>query len=55
MPLEQGNTWGWASPATLGSLAGAAVLLAIFVLVGRRVAHPLVTIRMQGTGAPGET
>jgi predicted MFS family arabinose efflux permease len=46
MPLEQGNTWGWASPATLGSLAGAVVLLAILVLVERRVAHPLVTIRM---------
>jgi hypothetical protein len=41
MPLEQGNAWGWGSPATLGSLAGAAVLLTIFVLVERRVAHPL--------------
>ena len=46
MPLEQGNTWGWASAATLGSLAGAVVVLAAFVLMERRMAQPLVTTRM---------
>jgi MFS family permease len=46
MPLEQGNTWGWASPATLGSLAGAVVVLALFVLMERRLKQPLVTTRM---------
>jgi MFS family permease len=46
MPLEQGNAWGWASAATLGSLAGAVVVLAFFVLMERRIEQPLVTTRM---------
>ncbi|NMO55889.1 MFS transporter [Actinoplanes sp. TBRC 11911] len=46
MPLEQGNTWGWGSPETLGSLAGSVLLLTLFVLVERRVTHPLVTVKM---------
>ncbi|SDG00077.1 MFS transporter [Klenkia brasiliensis] len=42
LPLSQGHTWGWASPATLGCLAGAVVVLAGWVLLQRRRTHPLV-------------
>ncbi|MFJ8896522.1 DHA2 family efflux MFS transporter permease subunit [Leifsonia sp. NPDC102414] len=36
---------GWASPVTIGTSAAALVLLAAFVLVERRAAHPLVPFR----------
>ncbi|GAB3586242.1 MFS transporter [Leifsonia lichenia] len=36
---------GWASPVTIGVSAAALVLLAAFVLVERRAAHPLVPFR----------
>src|SRR3954462_10566153 len=34
--LEGGNAWAWNSPISIGLLAGAAVLLTVFVLVERR-------------------
>jgi len=37
---------GWTEPATLGPLIGGVVLLAVFVLVERRVAHPLLPLRV---------
>jgi EmrB/QacA subfamily drug resistance transporter len=37
---------GWTEPATLGTLIGGAVLLAIFVIAERRVAHPLLPLRV---------
>jgi MFS family permease len=46
LPLEEGNGWGWGSARVLGSLAGAAVVLVAFVLLERRVTHPLVSPRM---------
>ena len=46
LPLEEGNGWGWGSARVLGSLAGAVVVLAAFVLFERRVTHPLVSPRM---------
>ncbi|AGL14170.1 membrane transport protein [Actinoplanes sp. N902-109] len=46
LPLEEGNDWGWASARVLGSLAAAVVVLAGFVLLERRVTHPLVSPRM---------
>ncbi|GAA0953491.1 hypothetical protein GCM10009560_76370 [Nonomuraea longicatena] len=36
----EGPRWGWSSPEVLGLLAGAAVLLAVFVAVERRQRHP---------------
>ncbi|TFV60463.1 MFS transporter [Geodermatophilus sp. DF01-2] len=42
LPVSQGNAWGWASPATLGCLAGAAVVLPGWVLLQRWRAEPLV-------------
>ncbi|MEV6851777.1 MFS transporter [Actinoplanes sp. NPDC051411] len=46
LPLEEGNGWGWGSARVLGSLAGAVVVLVAFVLLERRVTHPLVSPRM---------
>jgi EmrB/QacA subfamily drug resistance transporter len=37
---------GWSAPATIGSLVGGLVLLAIFVLAERRVAEPLLPMRV---------
>lgn len=42
LPVSQGATWGWSSPATLGCFAGAAVVLAGWVVLQRRTAQPLV-------------
>lgn len=44
--VSQGNDWGWTAPKTLGLFALAAVLLAVWVAVERRVASPLVDIGM---------
>ncbi|RFU23224.1 MFS transporter [Geodermatophilus marinus] len=42
LPVSQGNGWGWTSPATLGCLAGAVLVLAGWVVLQRRRAEPLV-------------
>lgn len=42
LPVSQGNVWGWASPAVLGCLAAAVVVLAGWVVLQRRTAQPLV-------------
>jgi MFS family permease len=44
--VSQGNDWGWASACTLGLFAAAAAVLAIWVVVERRVSSPLVDIAM---------
>lgn len=44
--LSEGATWGWASAATLSGFAVAAMLLALFLLVESRTAHPLVPLRL---------
>ncbi|MFF4326299.1 MFS transporter [Streptomyces sp. NPDC048387] len=46
LPISQGHEWGWASARTLGSFAGAAVMTAVWVLVERKVAEPLVDMKM---------
>lgn len=40
--LVQGNDWGWASPAVIGSFVAAIVLLAGFVLVSSRHSAPVI-------------
>jgi MFS family permease len=42
----EGPQWGWSSPAVLGLLAGAAVLLAVFVAVERRQRHPMLDLAL---------
>jgi MFS family permease len=44
LPLSEAAVWGWGSPKTLGLIALAVVLLAVFVLIERRVTSPLVDI-----------
>lgn len=46
LPLSEGGSWGWTSPATLGcAVAGIAVLAGWFVFE-RRLEHPLVPTEM---------
>ena len=44
--LSNGESDGWGDPVTLGLLIGSAVLLAAFLAVERRVAHPLLPLRV---------
>ncbi|MEU8300345.1 MFS transporter [Micromonospora sp. NPDC048909] len=46
LPLEKGNDWGWNSARVLGMFAAAVAAFALFVLVERRIAQPLVSLRM---------
>ncbi|WP_262379494.1 MFS transporter [Nonomuraea sp. PA05] len=46
LAVSEGGSWGWASPGVLGLFAVAAVLAAVWVLVERRVAEPLVEMAM---------
>lgn len=40
--VSKGTEWGWSSPATVGCLVGAVVVLTGWVLLQRRTAEPLV-------------
>ena len=42
----QGETWGWGSPAILGLLAAAAILLPVFLWWETRARHPLVELSL---------
>jgi EmrB/QacA subfamily drug resistance transporter len=44
--LSEAETKGWGAPLTIGLLVGGVVLLILFVLVERRVAHPLLPMRI---------
>jgi EmrB/QacA subfamily drug resistance transporter len=44
--LEGGQAWAWGSPQSIAVLAGGAVLLAVFVVVERRAADPVVPLRL---------
>ena len=44
LALNQGPGRGWTSPLVLGGFLLASVLLAVFVLVERRVEHPLIPL-----------
>lgn len=44
--ITQGNTWGWHSPAVLGTAAGGIAVLAAWILWERRRRHPLVSLEM---------
>ena len=44
--LSEADTKGWGAPLTIGLLVGGVVLLALFALAERRVAHPLLPLRI---------
>src|SRR6516164_11083791 len=44
--LSEADTKGWGAPTTIALLVAGVVLLAAFVLVERRVAHPLLPLRI---------
>lgn len=44
--VDQGEHWGWTSPATLACLVGGAALLAGFVRLERRTAEPLLDLTL---------
>jgi EmrB/QacA subfamily drug resistance transporter len=44
--LEGGQAWAWGSPQGIAVLGGGAVLLAVFVLIERRAADPVVPLRL---------
>jgi EmrB/QacA subfamily drug resistance transporter len=46
--LEGGQAWAWSSPISMTMFAGAAVLLAAFVLVERRAAEPVLPLWVFG-------
>ena len=44
--LNQGSEWGWASPAVLGLLVGALLLLALFIQIERRSSAPMLDLSL---------
>jgi len=44
--LEGGQAWAWGAPQSVAVLGAGAVLLAVFVLVERRAADPVVPLRL---------
>jgi len=44
--IIQGPSWGWSSGATLGALASGLAILVGFVLVERRLRHPMLDVRL---------
>jgi EmrB/QacA subfamily drug resistance transporter len=44
--LSEADTKGWGAPLTIGLLAAGVILLALFALTERRVAHPLLPLRI---------
>ncbi|UQI45993.1 MFS transporter [Streptomyces sp. HU2014] len=42
----EGPHWGWGSTEVLGLLAGSAVLMGAFVMVERRVRHPMLDLKL---------
>lgn len=44
--VSQGNSWGWGSPGVLGLFAAAAVLGPVFIAFERRVAEPMVDMKL---------
>jgi MFS family permease len=46
LAIAQGNAWGWGSPAAIGLLIGAVILLAAWVVQELHAAAPLVQLRL---------
>jgi DHA2 family multidrug resistance protein len=48
--FSESSTWGWSSPGIVGLLVAGPVLFALFVLHVLRVDHPVIDVRMFGSG-----
>jgi EmrB/QacA subfamily drug resistance transporter len=46
LALNQGESWGWSSPLTLGFVAGAAVLLLAFLRIERSEPEPMLDLSL---------
>jgi len=46
LAFDRGEAWGWTSLMTVGTLVGGILLLALFVVVERRVRSPLVSLSL---------
>jgi MFS family permease len=46
LAFDRGEAWGWTSLVTIGTLAGGALLLALFVVIEGRVRSPLVSLSL---------
>ncbi len=46
--LSEGNSWGWSSPATIGTITLGLAMLGAFVLHELRTSSPLIDVRMLG-------
>lgn len=44
--LNQGHAWGWTSPAIVGLLTAAVLLLALFLSIERRVPNPMLDLSL---------
>lgn len=44
--IVNGNETGWTAPRTLGMLGAAVALMAVFLVIESRVAHPLMPLRL---------
>jgi EmrB/QacA subfamily drug resistance transporter len=50
LALVEGKTWGWGSPATLGTFGGGVALLVAFWLIEHRVSSPIVDFSLFRNG-----
>lgn len=50
LAFAQAGDWGWQSPATVGLLAGGAVLFGVFIRREGHVPHPAIDVRMFQVG-----
>lgn len=48
--MVEGPQWGWGSKGVLAMLAGSVLLMVAFVLVERRVRHPMFDLRLLSNG-----
>lgn len=53
--VTEASSWGWTSPGTVGLLAAGALLLVVWTAVERRMAQPLVDLRVLRTRAVAAT
>jgi len=51
LPLSRGTAWGWASPATIGTVLAGLVVAVAFARVELRRRHPVVDLRLAATRA----